>query len=280
MDQTISAAPARPRPADRLRRPRVRALSAALLAGSLALSPARSFGITDEIQVYTDDINKPGEFGLELHINTTPKGRVTPDYPGDVPPRHGIRFTPEFSYGLTRDFEAGLYIPATRDADGNLFVGGVKLRLKWLPVRGDEDAGGWYFGENFEISSLNRSFSESRYSAELRTIIGYRAKDWLLGFNPILDFDLSPGFRNGGPDLVLAWKAAHSVAPGISLGAEYYSSVGKLSHPLPHDFQDHTLYLVMDYDRKPWIFNLGIGRGLTTAADRWTIKAIFEVPFD
>jgi hypothetical protein len=36
----------------------------------------------------------------------------------------------------------------------------------------------------------------------------------------------------------------------------------------------------MDYDRKPWSFNLGIGRGLTTAADRWTIKAIFEVPFN
>jgi len=34
--------------------------------------------LSDEIQVYTDDINAPGEFGLELHVNTTPKGRRVP----------------------------------------------------------------------------------------------------------------------------------------------------------------------------------------------------------
>ena len=31
----------------------------------------------DEIQVYADDINKRGEFGLEWHLNTTPRGRTT-----------------------------------------------------------------------------------------------------------------------------------------------------------------------------------------------------------
>ena len=251
-----------------------------LLASALALWPAPSFGITDEIQVYTDEINKPGEFGLELHVNTTPKGRATPDYPGDVPPRHGVRVTPEFSYGLNRDFEAGLYLPSGRDADGNLFLGGVKLRLKWLPVQPDETQGGWYFGSNFELSNVSKKFSESRVASELRMIGGYRGKDWLIGVNPILDWDLSPGFRNGGPDFILAAKAIHGVAPGIALGMEYYDAIGKLSHPLPHDMQDHTIYLVMDYDRKPWVFNLGIGRGLTTVADRWTVKAIFEVPFN
>lgn len=35
----------------------------------------------------------------------------------------------------------------------------------------------------------------------------------------------------------------------------------------------------MDYDRKPWAFNVGLGRGLNNATDRWTIKAIVEVPF-
>jgi len=197
-----------------------------------------------------------------------------------VPPRHGVRVTPEFSYGLNRDFEAGLYLPSGRDADGNLFLGGVKLRLKWLPVQPDETQGGWYFGSNFELSNVSKKFSESRVASELRMIGGYRGKDWLIGVNPILDWDLSPGFRNGGPDFILAAKAIHGVAPGIALGMEYYDAIGKLSHPLPHDMQDHTIYLVMDYDRKPWVFNLGIGRGLTTVADRWTVKAIFEVPFN
>lgn len=27
-----------------------------------------------------------------------------------------------------------------------------------------------------------------------------------------------------------------------------------------------------------WVFNFGIGRGLTRATDRWTLKWIFEVP--
>ena len=114
---------------------------------------------------------------------------------------------------------------------------------------------------------------------EVRMIGGYRAEKWLIGINPILDFDLSPGYRNGGPDLVLGLKAAHDVLPGIALGVEYYTSRGKLDHPLPYSLQDNTLYLVMDYDRKPWVFNFGVGRGMTGATDQWTVKAIFDVPF-
>src|ERR1019366_4636367 len=82
-----------------------------------AVVPARAVMI-DEIQVYTDDINKPGEFGLELHVNTTPKGRSTPDFPGEITPWHSLRVTPEFSYGLTKHLEAGLYLPYARDAEG------------------------------------------------------------------------------------------------------------------------------------------------------------------
>ena len=61
--------------------------------------------LSDEIQVYTDDINAPGEYGLELHVNTTPSGRTTPDYPGEAVPNHGLRITPEFSYGITKTWE-------------------------------------------------------------------------------------------------------------------------------------------------------------------------------
>jgi hypothetical protein len=52
---------------------------AALVAGLIPLD-ARA-AQQDEIQVYADDINKPGQFGLELHPNTTPSGRTVPDYP-------------------------------------------------------------------------------------------------------------------------------------------------------------------------------------------------------
>ena len=37
--------------------------------------------------------------------------------------------------------------------------------------------------------------------------------------------------------------------------------------------------VALDMGRKPCVFNLGLGRGLTDAADRWTVKAIFDLPF-
>ena len=248
-----------------------------LLTSLLCTAPA--FAISDEIQIYTDDINKPGEYGLELHMNTTPAGRNTSDYPGDSIPRHGFRLTPEFSYGLTPDFEAGLYLPTVRDADGSFSASGAKLRLKWLPVKPAEGNSGWYAGVNFELARVDTRYSEVPLSSEVRMIGGYRAEKWLLGVNPILGFDLSPGFRNGGPDLALGFKASRNVLPGVALGAEYYTGVGKLSHPRPHSQQEHTAYLVLDFDRKPLIFNVGVGRGLTGATDQWTVKTIFEVPF-
>jgi hypothetical protein len=260
------------RPPAALAAARALALAAALAA------PASAIAIVDEIQVYVDDINKPGEKGLELHVNTTPKGRSAPAYPGDMPPRHSLRFTPEFSFGLTREFDWGFYFPTVIGSDGNFYAGGGKLRFKWMPIQPDETKGGWYAGGNLELSRLTKKYSESPYSSEVRTIFGYRAPNWLIGVNPIFEWSLSPGFRNGGPDFTLAVKAMHDVQPGVAVGFEHYAGIGKLAHPFPRNEQEHTLYLTLDVDRKPWIFNVGIGRGLTPATDRWTLKAIFEVP--
>ena len=258
---------------------RLLAVAAVMFSCSAGLWSPNAYSITDEIQVYTDDINKPGEFGLELHINTTPTGRKTPDYPGDSPPHHGLRLTPEFSYGINKDWDAGLYLPSVRDASGNYSVSGVKLRLKWMPLKGDEETGGWYLGANAELSSVGRKYSESRLSSELRIMSGYRAQKWHLAVNPIFGWDLSRGYRGGGPTFDLAAKAVHDVTEGIAMGMEYYTGLGKLSNTLPGSLQDKTLYLVMDYDRKPWAFNIGVGKGLNGATDKWTVKTIIEVPF-
>ena len=240
---------------------------------------AGAFAIVDEIQVYTDDLDAKGESGLELHINTTPSGRSTPNYPGDVPPYHGWRITPEFSWGLGDDLDWGLYLPSATDADGNYHFGGAKLRLKWLPIRAAEGEGGWYAGINNELSNLNKAFSDSEWNDEVRIIAGYRGRDWLIGVNPILGWGLSPGFR-GSPDVTLAWKAMIELAPGFALGAEYYQDIGTLANRLPHDEQNQTLYAVMDLERKRWSLNFGVGRGLTPATDDWTVKAIVGISFN
>jgi hypothetical protein len=247
--------------------------------GALVLVPGLACAaLSDEIQVYDDDINAPREFGLELHVNTTPTGRSTPDYPGEVTPNHGFRLTPEFSYGLTRTWEAGLYVPTNFDSAGRGSLAGAKLRLKWLPIHGDEGEGGWFFGANTELSRLQQKFSESRDSLELRTIGGYRAAQWLIAVNPVFGWNLSPGFRSGTPDFSLGVKATHNVAEKVAVGLEYYSEMGTTSHILPLAQQANTLYAVIDTAFKSIGINFGIGRGLTGSADKWTVKAIFAIP--
>jgi hypothetical protein len=261
------------------RRTKARFAPALALIGACLLPPAGALAIQDEIQVYTDDLDLKGESGVEIHVNTTPSGRSTPGYPGDVPPYHGIRFTPEFAWGLGHGFDWGLYLPSTTDADWNYYFGGAKLRVKWMPVRAEEGGTGWYFGINNEISNLNKAFSDSRWNDEVRVMGGYRGAGWLVGLNPIFEWGLSPGFR-GSPDFTLAFKAVHDVLPGFALGVEYYQDMGPLSNPLAHDEQARTLYAVADIERKGWSLNFGIGRGLTPATDDWTVKAIVGVSFN
>jgi hypothetical protein len=253
---------------------------AAVLIGVLVAAQPATAAQQDEIEVYALDINKPGEFGLQWHLNTTPSGRTTPNYPGEITNHHGFRFTPEFSYGVTSDVELGLYLPMLTDANGDYHFVGVKYRLKWLPVRPKEDGEGWFFGTNSELSRVGYKFSASPWTTELRPIIGYKGKNWLFAYNPILDWDLSNKPRSWEPTFVPSVKLSREMFKGISLGAEYYSDLGRIAHIEPWDKQDNRIYGVIDVDMKPLVFSFGIGRGLTEASDKWTIKAIIDVPIN
>ena len=234
--------------------------------------------LPDEIQVYADDINAPGEFGLELHVNATPKGRSTPDFPNEVTPHHGLRVTPELSLGLTKTLEAGSYLPATRDAGGRVLFGGPKLRLKWLPLRPPEDGAGWFAGLNGEYSWLNPNFEPETRRFELRPIIGWKNADWLFAANPVLDWALNGPERGGRPEFNPSLKVARTVAEGLALGLEYYAGLGPLGRPLPGGEQSRTLYVALEWERGPIPLHFGIGRGLNGATDDWTVKAILEIP--
>ena len=234
--------------------------------------------LPDEIQVYTDDIEKPGAAGLELHMNTTPNGIGRPLFPGEVTTQHGLRITPEFSYGLSRDFEAGLYLP-TVFTDGRGSLAGYKLRLKWLPLQENPDTGGAFLGANLEWSNISPRYLGARYNSELRLIGGYRNQDWLAAVNPIYDWALSGNAPQPSPQFDLGYKVARNVTEGVALGAEYYNDKGRWLHFDPASAQGKTLYFTVDVDRKPWVFNFGVGRGLNGTTDRWTAKAIFEIPF-
>jgi hypothetical protein len=227
-------------------------------------------GLQDEIQVYTDDINKPGELGVEVHINTTLKGITTPSYPGEIVNHHGLRVTPEISMGL--------YVPTVRSADGHYYAAGAKARIKWLPIQPDDNSG-WFSGLNLEVGQVKSQFSESIRSTELRTILGWKNNDWLLAVNPIFGWDISTGYTHGSPDFTLATKVTRKVSESVALGVEYYNGKGRLNHILPSEQQEKSTYVVMDYEGEPFDFNFGIGKGTTAATDTWTVKGIVSYPF-
>lgn len=124
-------------------RPILRRCAGAAWAIALAALPvASTAALPDEIQVYTDAINAPGKRSLEVHVNTTPRGNLEQSFAGERITPHGLRLTPEFAFGITPTFEAGLYLPMVFDASLHGELAGIKPRLKWLPVRrqaGDDD---------------------------------------------------------------------------------------------------------------------------------------------
>lgn len=229
--------------------------------------------LPDEIQVYTDEINRPGKWGLELHANITPSGNKVPAYPGEITTNHGLRVTPEISCGIADDWEAGLYVPAVRSASGGYYMAGARARMKWMPVKGP----GGFAGANLELYRVDPRFSDVNAGAELRFIGGYEGENWLLSVNPVLNWGLVKSA--GGADGSLGVKLTRKASNRFSLGAEYYSDFGKVNAIQPYSRQSNTLYAVMDYEGRPFNFNLGIGRGLTRSADSWTVKSIIEFSF-
>jgi hypothetical protein len=186
-------------------------------------------------------------------------------------PQHALRITPEVSWGLAPNWDAGIYLPIVRSAEGADFFAGPRFRLKWLPLRPPEGGSGAFAGINWELSFVQQRFEEARRTTEIRPILGFRSQAWLFSFNPIVTADLG-GADKGVLMFAPAAKLSRSLSHGTTLGAEYYSELGRLSHFAPRAEQSHTLFAVVDTQH----VNFGIGRGLTGASDRWTIKAIFS----
>lgn len=231
----------------------------------------------DEIQVYTEELNAPGEFGLEQHLNYTIKGRQTPDYQGQMTSHHVMQVTPEFSYGLTDTLEAGLYVPVAFTTGGNSYLNGLRLRLKYIAPRQHEQE--VFYGLNVEVGRDAYRTSESLSGMELRPIIGYRDTTWLVSFNPILNMALASNASHQ-PQFEPSLKLTHRAGVGMHGGLEYYGEYGPLSHWLPGDQRAHTVYAVVDVEKSDLDINFGIGRGFVNAADKWVMKAIIALPFE
>src|SRR5258705_4451809 len=100
---------------------------------ALVAVPHRVSAQTDEIQVYDGGLAAPGKFNLTLHTNFIPNGLTTPAFAGAVVPDKSLNGVPEWAYGVTAWFEAGLQFPPfsirTRKADRPAMLHVGQLRL-------------------------------------------------------------------------------------------------------------------------------------------------------
>jgi hypothetical protein len=229
----------------------------------------------EEIQVYEDDLIAPGKFGLDVHNNYVISGDSAPSYPGQLPPDHVYRLTPEFYYGLSKTLELGFYVLTTYGSGDNVHTDGAKFRIKYVAPH--DTKMGSYWGLNLEVGKTDLRVSELPWNAELKGIFGYRAGPWSFALNPNLDSSLD---RAGGPVTVeVDGKIAYSITEKTKVGFESYNELGPLSSLQSLQKNSKALYAVVDHDFGGFDLNAGLGRGLTSDTDRWVVKFIIGTHF-
>ena len=249
-------------------------LPLAIAATALSIN---AWAAGDEIQVYTDEMNEVGQYGVELHLNYVPQGSKELSHPGEIPSNHRFQATPEFSYGITKSLEAGLYVPFAISDQGDMYATGLRPRLKYIHQPSEPSIFFWGFNTEFGYSSLK--VTDSMWGLELRPIMGIRTDNWLIAFNPIIDVPLSKGGMHKA-EFEPSLKVARKINESLELGIEHYSGLGPVSNLQGWKNQEHTVFATADFKVKGMEVNFGVGRGYHNGQDDWVIKSIVAFPFN
>jgi hypothetical protein len=251
-------------------------LYASIIALS-TLASANAFGAPDEIQVYTDEMNAPGEYGLELHLNYVPQGSTAVSHPGELVSNHRFQAQAEFSYGINKEFEAGLYVPTALSSDGNFYLTGLRPRLKYMHQQAEDEHFFWGLNTEFGYSTLK--VTDSIWNMELRPVIGTHLDEWTFVVNPIVEIPLSKGGMHTA-SFEPAFMIKRKINEDLELGVEHYAGLGPVNNLQSWKNQEHTTYVAADFKVKGMDVNLGVGHGYQKAEDDWVIKSIVAFPFN
>jgi len=230
---------------------------------------------TDEIQVYDATIADEGQFEVEFHNNFTPIGRKTATDPQGIVPNHSWNGVPEYAYGVTDWFEAGMYLPVYTIHDGRAEFDSAKLRALFVSPYAATRT--FFYGINFELSYNAHHWEPTRFSGEIRPIAGVHLGDWDLIVNPIVD----TAFKGVGRlDFAPAERIAYNLNPVWALAVEHYADFGQFANLQSVHNQAQTLWAVVDYKQED-VFNIesGIGHGFTAASDDIVLKFMVGVDF-
>ena len=275
-DATLTRAPPAPtgrhqkiaRPAAVTTRVGVHWVAATLLV--LLGFPAAAAAQADEIQVYDGGLAAKGTVNLTWHNNFIARGLTSPAFPGAVAANRSFNGVTEWALGVTNWFEAGLYLPLySRDNRTGWGIDGVKLRALFAVPNADDRR--FFYGANFEFSYNARRWDTTRFTSEVRPIVGWHLRPIDVIVNPIVDTAYD---GLGKLELVPAVRITYNFKPGWAVAAEEYDDYGSLSAFLPRPQQVHQFYGVVDRTWKSWDIQGGVGVGLTNGSDRLTFKLI------
>ena len=252
-----------------------------ILFAALLCAPTSGRAAPEEIVVFADEFEKPGEVGYELHLNYVPSGRRTAEYEGEQPPQGIFRVMPEVVYGLSEKWNLGLHLPMSYNTHTrSTTVDGFKVRLQYLETH-ETQTGRMFYGVNTEYNYLMPRLSESRSVLELRGILGWRSQDWLFAVNPILNRPLNyvPGVDNH-VNVDLFAKALRQLRPNLGVGIEHYAELGEVKHMTFGSQSGQMTYAVVEFETKSHFdVQLGVGRGWTDPVDKWVFKVMLGLPF-
>jgi hypothetical protein len=219
------------------------------LALFLSLCSGLAGAAPNEIKVFTDELAAYHAHTLETHLN---KARTGP-----------LRVMPEYSYGIWHDWEFSLQLPV---AFGSHATNSEGYRAELQYVAPHDAERGFYWGLNVELARDYRVNEPHLWNMEIIPILGLRVERWHFVANPGFERALSGQERraSGTPTAKIAYRAYRR----NDFGLEYYVAE-----------QSRMLYLAWDGKIGKSDINVGLGRGATSASDRWVIKAIYEVAF-
>ena len=225
-----------------------------------------------EIQVYGSETVSPGKTMVELHSNFTVRGQRR-EVDGVLPSHHALHETLEVTHGFTPWFETALYVfSSVQERTGWEWVGNhVRPRIR-VP-----QAWAWPVGLSLstELGYQRRAFSEDPWVWELRPIIDQQSGRWYVALNPALEKSLHGEHSSEGFELAPSAKLSFDLTKRVTVGAEYYSALGRLSHLSRWNEQEHQIMPVLDLNLSPdWEFNFGVGFGLTRSTDDLLVKLI------
>ncbi len=224
-----------------------------------------------EIKIFTNELPEAGEDSVEFHLSAARVRNRLPDQRA-IP----LRGLVEYAYGVTKHWGVALQLPVSQ-SDSRLRNDGVRLETQYVAPH--DEGSGFYYGFRTEIARNRLRGEGDSTSAEFIPIVGYQVDRLHLTLNPGIAMPLTGGDSKRAT-FEPAMKIASHVNANHQVGIEYFADYGPLRTFLPSRERAQTLFAVWDRKFKKADLNVGIGRGLTDASERWVLKAIVEIALD